>query len=53
MRGGTDEVDKVRGDAVVDVDAPTADVYHLQSTWRREGETRGPQVPFSILMLSA
>jgi hypothetical protein len=37
----------------MDVDANTAVVYHLLSKWRKEVETQGPQVPFTISMHSA
>jgi hypothetical protein len=53
MPGDMDKVEKVQGDGAVDVDAKTADVYHLLSTWRKEEETQGPQVPLSIPMRRA
>jgi hypothetical protein len=43
-----DKVVKVQGDMAVDVDANTADVYHLMSKWHEEVETQGPQAPFTI-----
>jgi hypothetical protein len=53
MPGGTDEVVEVQGDVAVDVDATTADVYHLLSIWRKEVETQEPLVHFTIPMHSA